>query len=194
MAIEKYELPLKEVIPINEGGTGATTPEQARENLGIDNLPVGTIIPYAGDTPPTGFNDCSGAEINRNTYSRLYDVIGTKYGAGNGSTTFNLPNLNNGSFLEGSNTAGTVKSAGLPNVNATLQTPRARFGDANMGGTQDALEYLHNDLVVGTFSGSPVNVNCSSGIRLDLSKSNSIYGASDTVQPKSVTIKFCIKY
>lgn len=38
MAIEKYELPLKEVIPISEGGTGATTPEQARENLELGNM------------------------------------------------------------------------------------------------------------------------------------------------------------
>lgn len=56
--------------------------------------PIGTIMPYAGGTAPTNrWLICNGQAVSRTTYAKLYSVIGTKYGIGNGSTTFNLPNL-----------------------------------------------------------------------------------------------------
>ena len=58
-------------------------------------LPVGFIIEFAGDIPPANFLIANGQAISRTTYAELFSVIGTKYGAGDGSTTFNLPNLNN---------------------------------------------------------------------------------------------------
>jgi microcystin-dependent protein len=54
---------------------------------------VGEIYMYAGSTAPTGFIICDGSAISRATYSELFDVIGTTYGTGDGSTTFNLPDL-----------------------------------------------------------------------------------------------------
>lgn len=62
-------------------------------NGGGGSLKIGTIIPYAGDTLPTGYLYCDGSAISRTTYSDLFSVIGTTYGNGDGSTTFNLPNL-----------------------------------------------------------------------------------------------------
>jgi|WetSurMetagenome_2_1015567.scaffolds.fasta_scaffold01141_17 microcystin-dependent protein len=61
----------------------------------VDNLvvPVGGIIPFGGGTAPTHFKLCDGAAISRGTYTTLYSVIGTTYGTGDGSTTFNVPNL-----------------------------------------------------------------------------------------------------
>lgn len=56
-------------------------------------LPVGVVQAYAGATAPTGFLLCDGSVISRETYSDLFDVIGTTYGAGDGSTTFKLPDL-----------------------------------------------------------------------------------------------------
>ena len=56
--------------------------------------PTGSITMFAGSTAPTGYLLCDGSAISRTTYSALYDVIGTTYGTGDGSTTFNLPNLN----------------------------------------------------------------------------------------------------
>lgn len=56
-------------------------------------MKIGTIIPYAGTTTPENFLECDGSAISRDTYADLFDVIGTVYGAGDGSTTFNLPNL-----------------------------------------------------------------------------------------------------
>ena len=54
---------------------------------------IGTIQMYAGATAPNGWFLCNGQAISRTTYADLFAVIGTTYGSGNGSTTFNLPNL-----------------------------------------------------------------------------------------------------
>ena len=53
--------------------------------------PTGFSGFYAGDTPPDGWLEENGAPISRTTYARLFAIIGTRYGSGNGSTTFNLP-------------------------------------------------------------------------------------------------------
>ena len=147
-------------------------------------VPAGTIISYAGNATPDGFLDCSGAELNPNTYARLFGVIGTTYG-GNGSTTFNLPNLNNNSFLEGSTTVGTVKSAGLPNITGSIS--RFNGGSSASGSGAISLSYL-------AAAASEGSSNKYYSASFNASTSNSIYGASTTVQPKSVTVKFCIKY
>lgn len=60
---------------------------------GGDTLPVGAIIPYSGSTIPTNFLLADGSAVSRTTYSELFEAIGTTYGTGDGSTTFNLPNL-----------------------------------------------------------------------------------------------------
>lgn len=76
-----YEL---ERIKIVGGGGGSATG---------DTLPIGSITAYGKETAPANWLICDGSEVNRTTYSDLFKVIGTKYGEGNGSTTFNLPNL-----------------------------------------------------------------------------------------------------
>ena len=66
------------------------------ENIGggiAETLPVGTILPFADDTIPSGYLLCDGSAISRTTYATLFSIIGTTYGVGDGSTTFNLPNL-----------------------------------------------------------------------------------------------------
>lgn len=60
---------------------------------GITSVPIGAMMPYAANTPPAGWLNCDGTEIARGTYPDLYDAIGTTWGAGNGTTTFNLPDL-----------------------------------------------------------------------------------------------------
>ena len=59
---------------------------------------------YGGQTAPSGWHLCNGTALNRTTYSSLFNIIGTIYGAGNGSTTFLLPNMN-GRFVVG---VGTI--------------------------------------------------------------------------------------
>ena len=55
--------------------------------------PTGVVAPFAGSTEPTGWLLCQGQAVSRTTYAALFAVIGTTYGAGDGSTTFNLPDL-----------------------------------------------------------------------------------------------------
>ena len=55
--------------------------------------PLGVILPYAASSAPEGWMICDGSEISRNDYSDLFSLIDTTYGSGNGSTTFNIPNL-----------------------------------------------------------------------------------------------------
>lgn len=57
----------------------------------ISPIPVGTVLPFAGNTEPEGFLFTEGQEILRNAYPSLFAAIGTTYGAGDGATTFNLP-------------------------------------------------------------------------------------------------------
>lgn len=56
-------------------------------------LPIGALLPYAGSSAPDGFLLCDGAEVSRTAYASLFAVIGTTYGAGNGTTTFGVPDL-----------------------------------------------------------------------------------------------------
>ena len=56
------------------------------------SIPAGVILPYAGSSTPSGYLPCLGQAVSRTTYSALFFAIGTHYGSGDGSTTFNLPN------------------------------------------------------------------------------------------------------
>jgi len=82
------------------------SPNQVPTNSLISSqlLPPGAVLPFAGETAPTGWFVCDGSEVSRSTYAELYAYIGTLYGAGNGSTTFNLPDLRNQFVRGASNT------------------------------------------------------------------------------------------
>lgn len=153
----------------------------------VDSNPVGTIIAVAYTGVPEGYMHCNGAAVNRTTYVNLFNKIGTTYGAGDGSTTFNLPNTV-GKFLEGGVAAGTYYEAGLPNITGTLT----------------GLAYRNNYYGVGTGVFSTSRSGGQSSLTLDgvandlinfnATNSNSIYGASTTVQPPAMTVIYCIKY
>lgn len=57
-----------------------------------DTIEIGTIVLFGGTNAPSGWLMCDGSAISRTTYSKLFDAIGTSFGEGDGSTTFNLPN------------------------------------------------------------------------------------------------------
>ena len=151
-----------------------------------DRLPTGSYIQFAGSQAPEGFLVCNGGEISRTTYSNLFAVIGTTYGGGDGSTTFNLPNLTD-RFLQGSSISGTVKDAGLPNITGYFN-PFAE-GSTATDGSFYVIRSTQNGW--GTTSGIDSD-NCLVGF--DASRSSSIYGSSSTVQPPALTCLICIKY
>ena len=55
--------------------------------------PVGAILPFGGSNPPSGYLLCDGQAVSRSYYAELFAIIGTSFGSGDGSTTFNIPNL-----------------------------------------------------------------------------------------------------
>ncbi len=70
------------------------------ESVASSGNPAGTVIWFAGETPPEGYLVCNGAAINRSTYASLFAAIGTTFGEGDGSSTFSIPNLH-GYIIEG---------------------------------------------------------------------------------------------
>ncbi|KKU11185.1 MAG: Tail Collar domain protein [Parcubacteria group bacterium GW2011_GWF1_45_5] len=77
-------------------------------------LPIGAVSFYASSTAPSGWLKCDGSAVNRATYANLFSVIGTIYGAGNGSTTFNVPDMrgrNPIGFGQGSELTNRLMSA-----------------------------------------------------------------------------------
>jgi microcystin-dependent protein len=77
--------------------------------------PVGSIIAYASTTPPSGWLLCNGSAVNRVKHRRLFQVIGTTYGTGDGSTTFTLPDLRNRKIAMASTTANIAQTGGEAN-------------------------------------------------------------------------------
>lgn len=100
----------------SSGGSGAS-------------VPVGTIQMYGGSTAPSGWLLCDGSAINRTTYASLYSVISTTYGSGDGSTTFNVPDLRGRTAVgagtgvyPGTSTNLTARSLGDMNGHEALQS------------------------------------------------------------------------
>ena len=62
--------------------------------VAYDGNPAGSIRAYGGATAPDSWLLCDGSAVSRTTFAGLFDAIGTKYGVGDGSTTFNLPTVN----------------------------------------------------------------------------------------------------
>jgi microcystin-dependent protein len=85
-------------------------------------LPAGTILSFAGTAAPTGFLLCHGQAVSRITFADLFSAIGTTFGSGDGSTTFNLPDLRGrvplGVDTMGGSAAGRVTSASTNGANA----------------------------------------------------------------------------
>lgn len=181
-----------DIVSIAGGGTGATTAATARANLGIDATlfnPTGSILPFAGSSIPSGYLACNGSAISRTTYSALYNVIGTKYGSGNGSTTFNLPNLEDNRFMEFHSTPATKKNAGLPNIKGYIDKIRVRLNTdyATSGAFSGSVSTSSGDANDGSANTVKFNFDASKG-------GSALYGASTTVQPKSLTVRAIIKY
>lgn len=137
---------------------------------------VGMIGWFAGITAPSGWLIADGHEESRIERARLFERIGVIYGAGDGQTTFNVPNLIS-RFPEGATEGiGTYIDAGLPPVGvSTVVTGGSnKWGDAAPAANE-----------MGYFIGSLYTANIGT---------SEIYGRSTTVQPASVLLLPCIKY
>lgn len=80
--------------------------------------PIGSIMAYVSASTPDGWLVCDGSPISRTTYANLFIAIGTTFGAGNNTTTFNLPDYR-GAFLRGTGRNGTNTTYAGPNIGAS---------------------------------------------------------------------------
>jgi len=164
---------------------------------------TGAIYAMGAAAVPTGFLYCDGSAISRTTYSKLFAIISTTWGVGDGATTFNVPDLR-GVFLRGTGSHGTLTKAGggafagpaiaassndmLQNITGSL-TPQSNTG----------LLYA-NGSASGAFTGGTNRANTLGGIvaaskdlNFDASLSTNAR-TGDQTQPVNIGIKYLIKY
>ena len=168
----------------------------------LANRRVGEIIAWPTSTAPSGTLQCDGSAVSRTTYADLFAVISDDYGAGDGSTTFNLPDYR-GEFLRGWADGST---------NDPDRASRTNRGDGvtgdNVGTKQSfALQNMTGTVSGGqeTLSGTGVFLNGSAGANqrpsngtsstraVDFDASNVAQTSTET-RPRNVYVQFCIVY
>lgn len=113
-------------------------------------LPAGAVIPYAGSAAPAGWLLCGGQAVSRSDYAALFSIIGTTYGAGNGSTTFNVPDLR-GRVVAGEDDMGGAAANRLTvgNSGITGTTLGAAGGDERLHQHSHANTLTNNAVTSG---------------------------------------------
>ena len=147
--------------------------------------PVGSIIAFADETAPAGWLECNGAVVSRNVYADLFAVIKTRYGAGDGSTTFNLPDLR-GEFVRGwDHGRGVDSGRGLGEWQGdALQEHKHKNP---LGGTDDR----NFSAAEGQFvNADSVSVSRNSAETTGVTSGNH---ANET-RPRNLALMYCIKY
>jgi microcystin-dependent protein len=172
---------------------------------GIEGTATGTILPWSTITPPSGFLECDGTAVSRSTYAALFAVVGTTYGIGDGSTTFNVPNLadnvavgkSNNKALGTTGGANTVTPTGNvagSTANATLSTGQlashthsvpigAPNNNINFGASPDG----------GTWSGGVSTGSSGSGQGHSHNMSANFAGDANSVLQPYLTLIYIIK-
>ena len=163
----------------------------------------GCIIGMLADTTPKGgWLICQGQEVSRTTYANLFAAIGTTYGAGNGSTTFNLPQTTNRVLMGSwSSEFSKERAAGLPNITGSFHTRAGSTTSGTSGaiyGGYGVIKYTRNG-TGSTSNNATIALGAASTVSGDLvdfdaSRASSIYGNSSTVQPPALMMRWYIKY
>ena len=167
-----------------------TVLENELNNLKKGINPVGTIISYSTSTVPNGYLECNGQAVSRTEYKALFEKIGTTYGAGDGSTTFNVPDLR-GEFIRGAGTNSHTNQGS---------------GD-EVGTHQDGTIHIGWDSA-GSYSYAPVTRTYNSSIMMDYvakgtassyyykhtGTNSEIHTNYYTSRPTNTSVLFCIKY
>jgi microcystin-dependent protein len=176
-----------------------------------NSLPPGTYIQYAGTTAPSGFLACNGAAVSRTTYAQLFAVIGTTYGAGDGSTTFNLPDCR-GLVFVGAGAHGTMTRANgtAYNGGSVGATRNDQFQSWQLGSNNDnsgsgrtvyayAAEYgrassSYDNIAHTTVQAGIGSPGSASRFRAFSDGTNGTPRAGDETRPAEIAVLVCIKY
>lgn len=160
---------------------------------------IGSIIWHGGSAAPEGTLLCDGSAVSRATYAELFAAIGTTFGTGDGSTTFNVPDLRN-IWIVGSGTrdVGEDVAEGLPEIQGSQSFHGGQNGNI-LQGTGQMTGALNGGTVLNAYRSlgalaQMTGATSTEGLTFQASRSNSIYGASAHVTPASVALTPCIIY
>lgn len=168
------DLVTKEYVDAQSGGTTV-------------DIPTGSITMFAGSTAPSGYLLCQGQAVSRTTYSALFSVIGTTYGSGNGSSTFNLPNLQ-GRFALGKSSDHALASTGgsethtLTTNEMPAHTHKASNYIALTGWQGDSPGFFLSRDVQGGSTASGPQTGSAGG------------GQAHSIMPPYIAVNYIIKY
>lgn len=201
-------------------GAASVTVAKLAADVAALLVPPGTIHAYSATTAPTGYLLCDGSAVSRVTYATLFAITGEKYGEGNNTTTFNLPDFR-GRFLRGYDASAgrdpdaagrTAMATGGDSGDAigTLQTYKTKLPNANFtfsGNTgAESLPHTHNfinpvlitgaasQLVVG--GGQGYDTQATSSIENDVhthAYNGIIFGGDTETRPANAAVNYIIK-
>jgi microcystin-dependent protein len=160
-------------------------------SLGIGN-PPGTVITFAGSTAPTGYLACSGQQVDRVTYADLFAAVGTVFGVGDGTTTFNLPDLrgefvrgwDNGRGIDSGRAFGSTQNSANLAHSHTITDPGHQH---NATLTDDTRNVADGGVTGGNVPTTAVTDNAVTGITVDSS------GGTEA-RPRNIALLYCIKF
>ena len=184
-------------MPTVISGSGITLPGDAVSPLGavtrqqiLSLMPSGVVLPFATPTVPAGWLKCSGQAVSRTDYADLFSAIGTTYGAGNGTTTFNLPNLQ-GEFIRGlDETRGVDPGRTLGSSQGGQMPAHTHIGGYGSNSIADFGRYGGVDTGVGA-----TRYSLSSGPESRSPYVSTTGGTANNSEnrPRNVALLFCIK-
>ena len=167
-----------QVVAPSTSGNVLTSNGTTWTSAAASGTPSGAVMPYAGSSAPTGWLLCSGAAVSRTTYAALFAIVSTTYGAGDGSTTFNLPDMRGRSAFGVDNMGGTAANRITSGGSGITGTTLGASGGAETVTLTTTQLASHNHTIQGNNSSS--NSNNLSGNYLGSPSTPNVYSGSST--------------
>lgn len=173
------------VTAVDFTGAGVTATRSTNKvtvniaGAGTGTVPAGTILPYGGSTAPSGYLLCDGTAYSRSSYADLFAVINTSFGNGDGSTTFNVPDLRY-NFLRGYGPQISVTGSGSASSNNATFTAhginrtgfRVRKSSGTLTGLSASTDYYAIVVDANTLAFATTYANAIAGTKIAISGSN----------------------
>lgn len=176
-------------VTTNKIVNGSVTLEKLVTTIQQALLPAGAVQPFAMNTAPAGWLAADGTAVSRTDFANLFAAIGIAYGAGNGSTTFNLPDLR-GYFVRGAGTNSDGITAGT--FGAKQSQDWKSFNMWNTYGP--ATSYDHGPVYMQKYLSNPGNVSPLFGGGWNSPAARmGLFWDSSEVRPSNIALLYCIK-